>query len=266
MGETNISLGIGETIEKLKETKTFAEADNSVSLVVRAINAALSPLEKWVLHREYSVAETKKLLELKLQNISAEKIITPPSYIAIPALQAISYCMDDEQLRDMYAELLANAMNRDLVENVHPTYVEIIKQMSPFDAVVFKKLISTLVQPCIGISYQNKKTKASYPIQDIIAFTDLERFPLVPTQISLENLERLKLIDIKYNSKYGKEEPYDKLKHSVQSIVEKFIEDNKNDFDKKAFDVVYSEYMILIRGFGQFFARACLGTDFSQLE
>lgn len=266
MSETNISLGIGETIDKLKDTKTFAEADKSASLVVRAINAAFSPLEKWILHREYSVAETKKLLELKLQNISAEKIITPPGYIAIPALQAISYCMDDEQLRDMYAELLANAMNCDTVANVHPTYVEIIKQMSPFDAVVFKKLIRTLAQPCIGISYQNTRTKASYPIQDIVAFTDLEKFPLVPTQISLENLERLKLIDIQRNSKFSQEEPYEQLKYSVRNVVEQFVHDNEKDFDKNAFEVVYSEYIILIRGFGQFFARACLGADFTYLE
>lgn len=265
MSDTKISLGVGETLETVKDTNTFTEMDRSGALIVRAINAALSPLEKWILQKEYNVAETKKLLEIKLQNVGTEKIITPPSYIAIPALQAISYCMDDEQLRDMYAELLSNAMNIDSVSNVHPTFVEIIKQMSPFDAVVFKKLISTLVQPCIGISYRNKRTKALYPIQDIVAFTDLEKYPLVPTQISLENLDRLKLIEIHHNSKYNNQEPYEQLKQSVKNVVELFIEDNKNDFDKNAYEVVYSEYSIVIRGFGQFFARACMGTDFRNI-
>lgn len=266
MSETKISLGLGEAIDKVKDTKTFSEADKSGSLIIRAINAALSPLEKWILQKEYNVAETKKLLEEKLQNVGIDKIVTPPSYIGVPALQAISYCMDDEQLRDMYAELLANAMNIDTVTNVHPTYVEIIKQMSPFDATVFKELLKTLVQPCIGISYRNKRTSASYPIQDIVAFVDLERFPLVPTQISLENLERLKLIDIEHSSKYSNEEPYEQLKHSVKNIIEKFIEDNNKEFDKNSYEVVYKEYTILIRGFGQFFARACLGTDFNHIK
>ncbi|EGC02013.1 DUF4393 domain-containing protein [Ruminococcus albus] len=266
MSDKKKSSSIEKTIDTIKETRTFEEADKSVSLVLRTINAAISPIEKWVIRREYSVAETKKLLEQKLQNIDVDKIITPPSYIAIPALQAISYCMDDEQLRDMYAELLASAMNSDTVDNVHPTYVEIIKQMSPFDAVVFKKLASTLVQPCIGLSYKNKRTKASYPIQDIVAFPDLEKFPIVPTQISLENLERLKLIDIQYNSKYNNDEPYERLKWSVKNVIEEFIEDNKREFDPNAYEVVYKEYMILIRGFGQFFARACLGADFSQFK
>ena len=40
----------------------------------------------------------------------------------------------------------------------------------------------------------NKSTKVSYPVHDIIAFSDLDTFPLVPTQIVLEKLERLRLI------------------------------------------------------------------------
>ena len=34
-----------------------------VGLVPRAIKAALAPLEKWILAREFNVAETRKLLE-----------------------------------------------------------------------------------------------------------------------------------------------------------------------------------------------------------
>ena len=53
----------------------------------------------------------------------------------------------------MFSELLAHAMNSETVDNVHPTYVEIIKQMSPYDAVVFRKLLKQIIIPCIGIMY-----------------------------------------------------------------------------------------------------------------
>ena len=258
--------GFGDVVESVKDTKTFEEADKNTALIVRAINAALSPLEIWVLGKEYNVAKTKKLLEKRLEGISPENIITPPSYIGVPVLQAISYCMNDDQLCNMYAELLANAMNCDCVDNVHPTYVEIIKQMSPFDAVVFQKLLKTLVRPAIGISYQNRRTKASYPVQDIVAFTDLEKYPLVPTQISLENLERLKLIEINRSARYGNDEMYERLKQSVKYVVDTFISDNEKVFDKNAYEMVYKEYVIMIRGFGQYFARACMGADFSDIS
>lgn len=262
----SINLGVSEIVKEVKDTKTGEAIDQTSSLVIRAIHAALNPLEKWILQREFNIEATKKMLEKKLNDIPVEDIITPPSYIAVPALQAISYCMDNEELREMYAELLAHSMNQKTVDNVHPTFVEIIKQMSPFDATVFRELTKTLVQPCIGIKYMNKRTKASYPVQDIVAFDDLERFPLVLTQVSLENLERLRLIEINKTSKYNDGKKYDVLIRSVKEISSQFIRDNSQEFDEDDYEIVYNEYVILIRGFGQFFARACLGENFNNLD
>lgn len=57
-----------------------------IGLVPRAIKAALAPLEKWTLQREYNIAETKKLLEEKLKNVPPEQIEAPEAFIAVPAL------------------------------------------------------------------------------------------------------------------------------------------------------------------------------------
>lgn len=262
----SVSLRVGEVIKEVKETQTVEEVDKTSALIVRAIHAALSPLEKWVIQREYNLAETKKLLEFKLKNVPVENIITPPSYVAVPALQSISYCMNDEQLRDMYAELLAHSMNTATMDIVHPTYVEIIKQMSPFDALVFKELVKILVIPCIGAKYVNKKTKSSYPIYDIVVFQDQESFPVIPTQISLENLERLRLIEVNKLSKYDNPQKYKELEHSIKSICDCFIRDNSNVLNPSEYEVVFDEYVVLIRGFGQFFARACLDSDFKEIS
>ena len=69
----NVTLGVGEIVKEVKDTKTIEEVDKTSALVVRAIHAALSPLEKWVLQKEYNLSETKKLLEEKLKDIPAEK-------------------------------------------------------------------------------------------------------------------------------------------------------------------------------------------------
>lgn len=109
-----------------------------LGLVPRAIKAALAPVEKWVLQREYNIAETQRLLEEKLKNISPDQIEAPEAYIAVPALQNISYCMDNAELRDMYANLLANSMNKVVKNGVHPGFVEIIKQLSPDEAKILR--------------------------------------------------------------------------------------------------------------------------------
>ena len=109
-------------------------AGELLGLVPRAIKAALSPVEKWVLQKEYNIEETKRLLEQKLEGISPDLIESPDPHIAVPALQYISYCMDNDELRDMYANLLANSMNKVVKNGVHPGFVEIIKQLSPDEA------------------------------------------------------------------------------------------------------------------------------------
>lgn len=42
----NVTLGVGEIVKEVKDTKTIEEVDKTSALVVRAIHAALSPLEK----------------------------------------------------------------------------------------------------------------------------------------------------------------------------------------------------------------------------
>ena len=126
-----------------------------VSLIPRAIKAALYPLEKWVLQKEYNVAETKRLLEEKLQNTPPELIESPEPHIAVPAMQYISYCMDNEELREMYANLLANSMNKVIKNGVHPGFVEIIKQLSPDEAKILKYINSHKTIPTITLRYED---------------------------------------------------------------------------------------------------------------
>lgn len=117
---------------------TLKPTGEILSLIPRAINASLEPLHAWIAQKEYNIEETKKLLALKLTHITPDNIVSPESYIAIPALQQISYSMNNESLRDLYANLLAKAMNKETKNAVHPAFVDIIKQLSPDEALLNK--------------------------------------------------------------------------------------------------------------------------------
>ena len=131
-----------------------------LGLVPRAIKAALSPLEKWILQKEYNISEIQRLLEEKLKNVSPELIGTPEPYIAVPAIQYISYCMDNDELRNMYANLLASSMQKDIKDDVHPAYLEIIKQLCPDEAKILSYLLVHNTIPIIGIKYTFQNGKA----------------------------------------------------------------------------------------------------------
>lgn len=112
-----------ETVPDLYEDSlkpTVQESGKILSIIPRTINAALVPLRKWIANKEYSLAETEKLLEKKLEHVAEDKIVTPEAYVAVPAIQAISYSMDNEELRNLYANLLAKSMNVDTKSQVLP--------------------------------------------------------------------------------------------------------------------------------------------------
>ncbi|MBE7014678.1 MAG: DUF4393 domain-containing protein [Ruminococcaceae bacterium] len=183
-----------------------------MGLVPRAIKAALSPLEQWILQKEYNVAETKRLLEKKLENISPDLIESPEPYIAVPTLQYISYCMDNEELRDMYANLLANSMNKVVKNGVHPGFVEIIKQLSPDEAKILRYLHSNPLVPVIGIRV-HKKPKGTVVVEHL--FTNITELcgceNIGDYQKYVDNLTRLGLVNIPQDECLSDKRKYETL-------------------------------------------------------
>jgi len=118
---------------------TVRETGKLIAKIPRSINALLLPFEGWILGKEHELNKLNKVLEMKLEAIDSNKITSPEPYIAVPTIQALFYCIDNDELRELFASLLANAMNSDHMHKVHPSFVEIIKQLSPFDAIMIKK-------------------------------------------------------------------------------------------------------------------------------
>lgn len=89
----------------------------------------------------------------------------PEAYVAVPAIQAISYSMNSEELRNLYANLLAKAMNSDTKDMVHPSFVEIIKQMSPIDALVLNEITQSNYFPLVNLSIKQYESLELNPIK-----------------------------------------------------------------------------------------------------
>jgi len=176
-----------------------APSGELVGLLPRAIKAALAPVEKWVLQREYNIAETKRLLEEKLNNVPPELIGPPEAHIAVPAMQYISYCMDNDELRNMYANLLASSMITIVKNGVHPGFVELIKQLCPDEAKILKYMFSyQKTLPTITLRYEDDRGQGVNIIQNFSDIGELSKCENDnPSDISkyFDNLARLGLIE-----------------------------------------------------------------------
>lgn len=198
------------------------EVGKTLAIVPSTVNALLAGVRKWNMYQEYSVAETDKLLSQKLANTPPEKLVEPEAYVAVPALQAISYSMDNDELRNLYANLLAKAMNIDTKNDVHPAFIEVIKQLSPYDAELLKKLFSNSKRVVkYKVRMQESESKSSgYDFIDSLLDPSLMEFVDFPTiNFSLDNLERLKIVNIS-DYWFHVPEEYAKIdKHFTENVV-----------------------------------------------
>lgn len=190
---------------------TTQESGEVLALIPRTIKAALLPLRQWIAEREYKLAETEKLLAKKLEHVGEDKIVTPEAYVAVPAIQAISYSMNSEELRNLYANLLAKAMNSDTKDVVHPCFVEIIKQISPIDSLVFKTIMKKEINPLVNLIYENDEGAFRTIISNI---SDIDVTSTENVCISIDNLIKQGIISVPNDGFYATESVYEKILHS----------------------------------------------------
>ncbi len=200
--------------------QTTQESGKTLALIPRAINAALVPLRQWITEREYKLAETEKLLAQKLEHVGEDKIVTPEAYVAVPAIQAISYSMDSKELRNLYANLLAKAMNSDTKDRVHPSFVEMIKQMSPTDALIFSEIIIEPIRPIISINVISPDGGKESFAENCSWISNIS---LTTCRTSFDNLSRLGLIEIPSGMSYIETSNYNSVKNNplfIQAEIE----------------------------------------------
>ena len=230
-----------------------------IALPFQAIDAALSKPKLWVAEKHYNYERTRQLLAEKLQYVPEELIVPPENYVAVPALQQIAYCFDSDELRDMYANLLANSMNKVVKNGVHPGFVEIIKQLSPDEAKILKYLAQNKVVPTITVRYNNEKGEGFEAIKNFSNVGELSNcdFPMNADEY-FDNLIRLGLLRASTLSSLSKKSLYEPLKQHpfIQSYTNSNIE-GSGSYNK----VHLSEGYMELTAFGESFCNICLSTE-----
>lgn len=84
--------------------------------------------------RDLNVKQYKESIAQKIATIPEENIQEPPLSIVGPALEASKYYIEEESLREMFATLIASSMDSEKQDFIHPSFVEVIKQLTPSDA------------------------------------------------------------------------------------------------------------------------------------
>lgn len=237
--------------------ETAKQTDSALSTVVGFFNnVVLYPVKKANLTFRYKLEAFENDLKEKTKNIPPENLQEPPIMIAGSILEALRYAYDETELREMYENLLASAMDSRIASGAHPSFVDTIRQLSPLDASVFK-MFSIKEQYCcstILFLVEEDKTRyypdamPDYFVEDFFSLGD----PFL-VSASLINLKRLGIIDITERGLEGVDyhrflsHDYVRERKMLLTLEKKYNILMKN-----------SEHAVVLNNYGKQFMNICL--------
>lgn len=236
---------------------TAKSIGNTLSLLPRTIGIWFNNWEKWIINGEESIRLTAEAVKEKAEKISEEKLTMPESYVAVPAIQQLSYCYNSMELRELYANLLVSSMNIDTKNSVHPSFVYIIKQLTPDEAKLLKRISEGKgVFPLINLHINAPENKG-YSIR-IRYFSDIsEGVCDYPEGISsyIDNFVRLGIIEIPPFENLTNDALYASLENhpKIKQIMKEPLSDGYQ------YETIRSAFRVTALGWN--FIKTCVSTE-----
>lgn len=235
------------------------EIGKGLQTVAKTVHIALAPVSALV----WGYAQIKDFVSIKvadrLKNVPPEDIISPKPNIAGPALESLRYTGHESSLSDMYANLLAAAMDKSTASGAHPAFVDIIKQLTPDEAKLIGLFVNSTPFPLISCRKEYKiptpeKTGGMEVIVNFSLLGDIAQceFPhLTPSYI--DNICRLGLAEIPAMYQYTGAGVYDPLENAllIQAIKLQIEQDPEFNFSIERKGLRVTEL-------GKQFARICV--------
>lgn len=232
--------------------------DEVLNLLPQTLNSAFCNLSKWLINGKESLKLTAEAIREKVKQIPEDKLVEPEPYVAIPAIQQISYCQNSEDLRDLYANLLTSSMNVDKKWQVHPSFVDIIKQLTPDEAKIIKSIpdFKNNLMPLIDVKLFDKSdiNKSQGHQLFITNFTTVG-LDVIENKLNIcsyiDNLIRLKILEIPPTYHLHNQELYKPLE--TNSILNQLIPPAY----KMLFNIDFNHNTIVITNLGILFKKTC---------
>jgi hypothetical protein len=228
-----------------------AETGKALATLGRTVNMALAPLRGLVWSWDKIEAWLTATVERKLEEraVPNERISTPDPDVAVPAIEALRYT----KLKEQYANLLATSMDTATAADAHPSFVEILKQLTPDEAKILQFFPPAGRQePLMDISFtfpEKGQFLIYRNVSTIAADAGCSSEGIIPR--ALDNLCRLDLTEIPAIRRLAEDWRYDRIRN-LPIVAEARAKIPQNA------QFVMEEKMIGLTILGQSFRAACI--------
>ena len=188
-------------------------------------------------------------LSSAIEAIPEENLVEPSIQITAQALENSKYCIDSEDLRKMFVNLISKSMDKCHISNVHPSFAEIIKQMSPVDAHVLKALYPASRFPVVDyvIKYSRLTYRLLLPNVYVTCSMSLN---LESLSTSISSLKRLGIIDFNRQACITNDEVYIPFKEN--EYYQNLLRSNPSE------EVELKKYLGFFTPLGKNFCEICV--------
>ncbi|MGQ9412745.1 DUF4393 domain-containing protein [Streptococcus pluranimalium] len=214
------------------------------------------PVDNYLISRinkrqDNNIAYAKSITE-KAEKIPKENIQEPPISILGPGLEASKFYIDEHELREMFANLLASSFDNRQNDIIHQSFIEIIKQLSPADAENLKIFFDSPISLPIANYLVDRGDGKRQPLKDYIFLSNPKLLNIDKQASSITNLKRLGLIDISFEKWLSDDNHYSKIDNN------NLIDEYNSELQKENQKISVEKGIAFLTPFGRDFCRICL--------
>lgn len=222
-------------------------------------------VEKQKIGYEQSLEDFKLRTQNKFENIPVEYLCEPEIHTLAAILDSAKFSITEEQLREMYANLIAATVDSRKKESIHPLFAQTIKSMSSLDAQNFK-LFRSKQLPVAQYRLQFQQSSFSNLETDVF-LENPEEQDRDKQRTSLAVLTQLGLVNVSYQTELkdtgATTTPNGGLNLVTSRVYDKYKPHNLQNFQFK--DIAIAKYGIAeLTAYGLALLDICLPNEENQ--
>lgn len=222
------------------------------------------PLKKLNIVYEQKAIAFEKQIQQKYNLIPENNRIDPQLHIVGPTMESLKYNIMDDDLAEMFSNLLVSNMDNRTQNLCTPSFVKVIEQLSPNDAktfvLIYNNYRTTGTGPICQLNFIQSENPEKRLIQRYYPRYFLEILPdsldMNQTSKSLQSLERLGLLNINFLKWFNDEARYTDIANSESA---KRVVEFARITTGKAYEAkVDSKGIVELNEYSLDFAKVCL--------
>lgn len=209
------------------------------------------------LKRQKKFEEFKSNIEKGINNIPKDDLIEPRDSIIGAAVEKAKYSMNEDEIREMFENLIISSFDSRKVSNIHPSFSDIIQQMSPLDAQNLKLFDSAEQLPVC--EYRLEKDAGGYTVIYHNVFYSNPHCQSIQQQaISISSLRRIGLISTDYMAHLTNEKLYEPFKELPEYKSQQEYLEASNLLNNTKHKLSIHKGVAIITPLGKAFISVCL--------